>query len=229
MNIKILIIEDEHKIADVLNSYLVKEGYTVFLKSTAHEGLKCFYEENPDLIILDLMLPDLDGEDVCKKIRKLSNIPILILTAKVDECDVLNGFSIGADDYVTKPFSPKQVVARVNALLRRYKQLENDNSIIKYLDIKVDEKTYEVIADNKKVHLTPTEYKLFMCFIKNPKKVFTREELINNIFDFSFDGYDRVIDTHIKNIRHKLGPNGSNYIKTVHGVGYRLGGIEIND
>lgn len=225
MGKRILIIEDEIKIAEVLKAYLEKEGFEVFIEDNGVKGLKSFQENEPDIIMLDLMLPDLKGEDICKRIRQNSRIPILMLTAKVEEEDIINGFCIGADDYVTKPFSPKQVIARVKALLRRSNG-EVLSSKIVYKDLEMDDTKHEVKLNGILIDLTPTEYKILITLAKNVKKVFTRDELINLIFGIDYEGYDRVIDTHIKNLRHKLeeNPKEPKYIKTVRGLGYKFGG-----
>ncbi|KRQ86750.1 Alkaline phosphatase synthesis transcriptional regulatory protein PhoP [Caloramator mitchellensis] len=226
MGNRILIIEDEVKIAEVLRAYLEREGYEVLIEHDGINGLKSFEEMMPNLVILDLMLPDLKGEEVCKAIRRESKIPILMLTAKVEEGDILNGFNIGADDYVTKPFSPKQVVARVKALLRRANNEEILATEIRFDELEIDDTKHEVRFKGKDVILTPTEYKILITLAKNNKKVFTRDELINLIFGMDYDGYDRVIDTHIKNLRHKIeeNPKEPKFIKTVHGIGYKFGG-----
>ncbi|CCJ33028.1 MULTISPECIES: response regulator transcription factor [Caloramator] len=221
---KVLIIEDEYKIVDVLEAYLKKEGYIVFTEASGLKGLQAYLEKQPDIIILDLMLPDLTGEEVCKRIRKESKVPILMLTAKSMEEDILKGFDIGADDYVTKPFSPKEVVARVKALIKRSK--DEVLPLIIYEGLEIDCEGRRVKLNGEEIDLTPTEFKILINMAKNAKKVFTREELINNVFGMDYDGYDRSIDTHIKNLRHKLkeDPKYPKYIKTIRGLGYKFGG-----
>ncbi|WP_097026729.1 response regulator transcription factor [Clostridium peptidivorans] len=226
---KILIVDDEIKILEVLKSYLQKEEFEVHEAITGTEALEKFNELSPSLIVLDLMLPDLSGEEVCKSIRAVSRVPIIMLTAKVEEDSILNGFDIGADDYVTKPFSPKQLVARVMALLRRseedmgllsnYYSYNND-------ELTVDALTYEVKRDGEVVSLTSTELNILIAMIKYPNKVFTREELVCKALGEDFEGFDRVIDSHIKNLRRKIerDTRKPQYIKTVHGVGYKFGG-----
>jgi len=221
---KVLIIEDEYKIVDVLEAYLKMEGYIVFTEASGLKGLQAYLENQPDIIILDLMLPDLTGEEVCKRIRKESKVPILMLTAKAMEEDILKGFDIGADDYVTKPFSPKEVVARVKALIKRSK--DEVLPLIIYKGLEIDCEGCRVKLNGEEIDLTPTEFKILITMAKNAKKVFTREELINNVFGMDYDGYDRSIDTHIKNLRHKLkeDPKYPKYIKTIRGLGYKFGG-----
>jgi len=231
---KILVVDDEVKIVEVVKSYLENRGYLVYEAYNGREALERFERMNPALIVLDLMLPDISGEEICRILRKKSRAPIIMLTAKVEEEDILRGLNIGADDYVTKPFSPRQLVARVEAVLRRagdaliplsgFISFNNDELVI-------DTLKYEVRRDGKAVSLTPNEYKLLLTLAKYPDKTFTREELISIGLGEDFNGYDRTIDTHIKNIRQKIEPDPRNpkYIVTVHGVGYRLGGEKKGD
>lgn len=224
----ILVVDGEKNIINVVKSYLEESSYTVYTAFDGKQALVQFDEIFPSLVILDLILPDMSGEEVCTIIRKKSAVPIILLTAKVKEEDILNGFYIGADDYVTKPFSPKQLVARVTALLRRSTEepipLANRVSFNND-DLVVDTVKYEVKKDGELVKLTPSEYKLLMTLIKYSDKAFTREELITTALKESYCGYDRVVDTHIKNLRHKIetDPKLPEYILTVHGVGYRFG------
>jgi|GEM_PF-9161 len=226
---KILVVDDEAKIVEVVKSYLENRGYAVYEAYSGREALEKFGRLNPSLIVLDLMLPDISGEEVCRTLRKKSRVPIIMLTAKVEEEDILQGLNIGADDYVTKPFSPRQLVARVEAVLRRAcDALIPLSSVLSFNDgeLVIDTLKYEVKRDGKTVSLTPNEYKLLMTLAKYPDKTFTREELISIGLGEDFCGYDRTIDTHIKNIRQKIEPDPRNpkYILTVHGVGYRFGG-----
>lgn len=226
---KILVVDDEAKIAEVIKSYLEKSGYEVYTAFNGEQALALFAEIHPSLVVLDLMLPDLSGEDICRRLRKKSRVPIIMLTAKMEEQDILNGLDIGADDYVTKPFSPRQLVARVAALLRR---TEEDAAPLARVmsffdgDLEIDIQSYEVKKDGAIVNLTPNEFKMLTTLLKYPQKVFTREELIRTVIGEDFEGYDRIIDTHIKNLRQKLETDTRNprYILTVHGVGYRFGG-----
>lgn len=226
---KVLVVDDEPKIVEVVKSYLENSGYSVSQAFSGKEALEKFERVNPVLVILDLMLPDISGEEICRTIRKKSRVPIIMLTAKIEEEDILKGLDIGADDYMTKPFSPRQLVARAAAILRR---LDDEavplSSIASYnnFDLVVDTLKYEVKKSGVIVNLTPNEYKILMTMIKYPSKAFTREELIHMVFGDDFDGYDRTIDTHIKNLRQKIetDPKAPKYVLTVHGVGYRFGG-----
>lgn len=225
----ILVIDDEKMIRDVISSYLEKKGFSVFTAETGTEGLKIFASQTISFIILDLMLPDLSGEEICTRIRKQSRVPIIMLTAKTMEEDLLNGLRIGADDYLTKPFSLKELHARIEVILRRTREdlrplaekfQWNDG------DLAVDFEQRTVKKRNIAVSLTPIEWKILSAFIKYPQKVFTRDDLISIAFDMGFDRYDRVIDTHIKNLRKKIedDPKQPVYIRTVHGIGYQFRG-----
>ncbi len=226
---KILVVDDEIKIVEVVKSYLSHSGYDVYEAYNGKQVLDMFEKINPSLVILDLMLPDMTGEDICRQIRKQSRVPIIMLTAKVEEEDILKGLDIGADDYITKPFSPRQLVARVTALLRRASDdpvpLLNTVSFNDD-DLVVDNLSYDVRKGGNSVNLTPNEYKILLTMIKYPKKTFTREELICMALGENFDGFDRTVDTHIKNLRQKIetDPKSPKYILTVHGIGYRFGG-----
>ena len=231
---KILVVDDEVKIVEVVKSYLENRGYLVYEAYNGREALERFERMNPALIVLDLMLPDISGEEICRILRKKSRAPIIMLTAKVEEEDFLRGLNIGADDYVTKPFSPRRLVARVEAVLRRAGDaLIPLSGLISFNndELVIDTLKYEVRRDGKAVSLTPNEYKLLLTLAKYPDKTFTREELISIGLGEDFNGYDRTIDTHIKNIRQKIEPDPRNpkYIVTVHGVGYRLGGEKKGD
>jgi len=226
---RILVVDDEDKIVEVVRSYLENSGYTVFAAFSGSQALETYEKVNPTLIILDLMLPDVSGEEICRTIRKRSSVPIIMLTAKVEEEDVLKGLDIGADDYVIKPFSPRQLVARVGALLRRVSgdtvplsgvMTFNDGALV------IDKLKLEVRKGQNIINLTPIEYKLLSTMVKYPSKVFTRDELITLVFGDDFEGYDRTVDTHIKNLRQKIEDDSKKpqYILTVHGVGYRFGG-----
>lgn len=226
MRENILIVDDEFKILEVVKIYLEKEGYIVYTAGNGIDALKIFEKNNIDLLVLDLMLPDISGEEVCQKIRELSDVPIIMLTAKCDEDNILNGFNIGTDDYITKPFSPKQLVARVNAVLKRCGNLNENKLVFRNSDLIIDVDKVEVTKDNKIVNLTASEFKILLELARNPKKVFTRSELIDKVIGEENYVYDRIIDSHIKNIRAKIedGSNGNKYIITVHGIGYKFGG-----
>lgn len=226
---KILVVEDEPKIVQVVKSYLENSGYSVAEAYTGRQALEAFEKVSPALVVLDLMLPDISGEEVCTALRKKSRVPIIMLTAKIEEENILHGLDMGADDYVVKPFSPRQLVARVTAVLRRTE--DEAVPLANYLafydhDLVVEPLSHDVKKEGEPVNLTPIEYKLLMRMVQYPKKVFTREELIALALGDDFEGYDRVIDTHIKNLRQKIetDPKNPRYIITVHGVGYRFGG-----
>ncbi len=225
----ILVVDDEVKITEVVKSYLENSGYQVQCAYNGKQAMSLFEKLSPVLVILDLMLPDMTGEDVCRDIRKKSRVPIIMLTAKVEDKEIINGLGLGADDYLTKPFSPKQLVARVEAVMRRVSSEAiplasefsfNDGELI------IDGMRHEVRKNGEQLAFTPNEFKILMTMAKYPSKAFTREELIEIALGDDFDGFDRVIDTHIKNIRQKLGSDGRTprYILTVHGTGYKFGG-----
>lgn len=226
---KILVVDDEPKIVEVIRSYLEKEGYTVYIAFSGRQALDLFEKADPALIVLDLMLPDISGEEICKTLRKRSRIPVIMLTAKVEEKDILEGLGLGADDYVTKPFSPRQLVARVGAILRRSEtDLVPLSRIISFNndDLVIDPGSRQVKKTGEQVNLTPNEYDLLMALVKYPRRVFTRDELIGLVMGEDYEGYDRIIDTHIKNLRQKIETDHRHpdYVLTVHGVGYRFGG-----
>lgn len=226
---KILIVDDEYKIVEVIKSYLERDGFEVFTAFDGKSAVDIFEKVNPSLLILDLMLPDMDGEDVCKLIRRKSRVPIIMLSAKIEEASILNGFNIGSDDYVTKPFSPRQLIARVHALLRRTEEDSTPLSSISAFSnnyLIIDTMKHEVKKNGEVVNLTHSEYKILVTMLKYPQKAFTREELVCRALGDDYDGFDRVIDTHVKNLRQKIeiNPKSPQYILTVHGVGYKFGG-----
>lgn len=228
-NQTILVVDDEEKLVDVVASYCRSMGYDVVCAHSGNDALAQFARHMPSLVVLDLMLPDLSGEDVCRAIREKSQVPIIMLTAKSDEASILNGLALGSDDYVVKPFSPKQLMARITAVLRRSNSSTNETVTewcSKDGNVVVDDRSHEVRYQNNLVPLTPNEYRLLKTLIRNPNKAFTRDELIAIALNNEFDGYDRIIDTHFKNIRQKLEPNPKipKYILTVFGVGYKFGG-----
>lgn len=227
----ILVVEDEVNIAEVLKSYLEKEGFTVACAYDGQDALRLFDEISPALVLLDLMLPGLSGEEVCRAIRKRSRAPILMLTAKTEEEDILLGLDIGADDYVTKPFSPRQVIARVHALLRRTggeTSLTSGEHSYDGRALVIDTHRRAVYKGGAAAPLTPSEFSLLVTLAGRPERAFSREELIRFALPDDFEGFDRVIDTHMKNLRQKIEPDAKNprYILTVRGVGYRFGGEE---
>lgn len=227
----ILVVDDEAMIRESVSAYITKQGYHVFAAEDGIKALEIFQNHPIMFVILDLMLPGMSGEEICQAIRKQSRVPIIMLTAKTQEEDVLNGLNIGADDYVTKPFSVKQLYARMEAILRRttddLKPLAQKFSWYDN-DLQIDFAHNEVRKQGELLSLTPSEWKILSAMIKHPKKMFSRDNLIDLVFGPDFDGYDRVIDTHIKNLRKKVETDPKNpiYIKTVHGLGYKFGGDE---
>nr|WP_253297933.1 response regulator transcription factor [Paenibacillus sp. MSJ-34] len=221
-------VDDEENILHVIKAYLEKNNYIVYEADTGKGALHLFETLHPDLIVLDLMLPDISGEEVCRIVRKTSNIPILMLTAKSSEDDMINGLMIGADDYITKPFSPRELLARVISLLRRsnHSEQENNTSLMSFAQgrLTVDLERYEVKFQDEPVPLTPMEFKLLEILAKHPKRVFSRLELVNLSQGDTFEGFERTIDVHIKNIRHKINddPKHPEFIGTVFGVGYKF-------
>lgn len=227
---KILIVDDEKGIIEVLEAYLEREGYDIYTADNGIDALKKAKKETPDLMILDLMLPDISGEEVCRLVRKESDMPILMLTAKSAEEDRINGIVLGADDYVTKPFSPREVVVRVQAILRRVKKSEKIERLAfnrGQLVIDLDKK--EVLAGGRFINLTPIEYKLLTNMALNPGRVYSRMDLLEKIQDegMFYEGYERSVDTHIKNLRKKieLDSRQPSFILTVFGMGYKFGGV----
>jgi len=220
---KILIIEDESELVKVLRSYLEKAGFQVITALRGDSGLELWRREKPDLVILDLNLPGLDGLDIAREIRKKSNTPIIMLTARVEEADQLVGLEIGADDYITKPFSPRLVVARVRALLRRT-QSTSPSETIRVQDIEIDLEAHQVTRQGNPIELTPTEFNILVAMARNPGRVFSRLQLLESVQGIAYEGYERTIDTHVKILRAKLEPDPKNprYIETVFGVGYRF-------
>lgn len=219
----ILIVEDEEKIALLLKDYLENAGYHVTCAHNGSIAVSQVKRTNPNLILLDLMLPGMDGMDVCREVRKFSSVPIIMITAKVEEVDRLIGLELGADDYICKPFSPREVVARVKTVLRRI----NPEKISEKLSIgviTVDLETHQVIIDGQNLSLTPSEFGLLKSMISQPNKVFSRNELLNQVQGYDFDGYDRTIDTHIKNLRKKLKKKlpEEEIISAVYGTGYKF-------
>ncbi|WP_045518030.1 response regulator transcription factor [Neobacillus niacini] len=227
---KILLVDDEKRIIEVLEAYLEREGYEIHCADNGIDALKKAKTINPDLIILDLMLPDISGEEVCRLVRKESDVPILMLTAKSAEDDRINGIVMGADDYLTKPFSPREVVVRVQAILRRVKKTEKVERIeFNNKQLAIDLSKKEVIVKGQDVILTPIEYKLLTNMALNPGRVYSRMDLLEKIQDegMYYEGYERSVDTHIKNLRKKieLDARQPTLILTVFGMGYKFGGV----
>lgn len=226
MNENILIIEDEKKVSSVLKAYLEKEGYEVFSTTSGINGIEIFKQGNFKLIILDLMLPDIEGEEVCKIIREISDVYIFMLTANGDLSNRIEGLNIGADEYLVKPFSPRELTARVNALFRRIGGEEKEILSFNNGELKIDKIKRLVKIQEKDVKLTPNEFEILYTLASNKGKVFTREMLINSALGLDFEGFDRTVDVHIKNIRKKIEKDSRNpkYILTVTRVGYKFGG-----
>lgn len=220
----ILIIEDEPELVRVLRDYLVKAGFEVFTAYRGDTGLSTWEHKRPDLVILDLNLPGMDGLDVAREIRRKADTPIIMLTAREEETDELIGLELGADDYLTKPFSPRVVVARVRALLRRTKAGPAEPSVLRVADLEIQPDAHRVTRQGEPVDLTPTEFQLLVTLASQPGRVFTRLQLLEQIQGHAYAGYERTIDAHIKNLRSKLEPDPKHprYIETVFGVGYRF-------
>lgn len=218
----ILIADDEYNITQVLKSYLSNEGYNIFVANDGKQALSIFKEENIDLILLDLMMPYYSGEQVCSIIRKESRVPIIMLTAKVGDDNLVKGINLGADDYIEKPFSPKEVVAKIKAVLRRSKQDLLVSKPIKYGYLTFDFEKEILYKNSSIIELTPTERKIIFTMAKTPSRIYSRDDLIAYALNYDFDGYDRSIDTYIKSLRKKIEVDRKNpkYIKTKHGLGY---------
>jgi two-component system alkaline phosphatase synthesis response regulator PhoP len=221
----ILIIEDEPELVKVLRSYLEQAGFNVLTAYRGDSGLSTWEHKRPDLVILDLNLPGLDGLDVAREIRRKTQTPIIMLTARVEETDQLIGLELGADDYITKPFSPRIVVARVRALLRRSETAPSAPHILQAADLEIDLESHFVKRSGQLIDLTPTEFNLLATLVSQPGRVFSRLQLLEASQGNAFEGYERTIDAHIKNLRGKLeiNPRRPQYIETVFGVGYRFG------
>lgn len=220
----ILIIEDEPELVKVVRSYLEQAGFTVLSAGRGDTGLSTWEHKRPDLVILDLNLPGMDGLDVAREIRRKSQTPILMLTARVEETDQLIGLELGADDYVTKPFSPRVVVARVRALLRRAGTAPAAPNVLRAADLEIDLDAHIVTRAGEPVELTPTEFNLLTTLAGQTGRAFTRLQLLEASQGVSYEGYERTVDAHIKNLRAKLekDPKNPDYIETVFGVGYRF-------
>ena len=224
---KILMVDDEEVILEVLKAYFENESWDIIFATNGIDALKKAKEHEPDLIILDLMLPDISGEEVCRLIRKESDVPIIMLTAKSAEDDLIKGIVIGADDYVTKPFSPREVVVRAKAILRRMKKPAN-LLVFNNRSLMIDPLKKEVVIDEQVLTLTPIEYKLLFTMASFPGRVYSRSDLLEKVQEDGayFEGYERSIDTHIKNLRKKIETDSRHpeYILTVFGMGYKFGG-----
>ena len=222
----ILVVDDEPQIVELLRSYLERDGFTVKHAPDGEKALEVLRQTPPDLVLLDVMLPRLDGREVCKRIRADGTTPIIMLTARDEETDKLLGLELGADDYITKPFSPREVVARVRAVLRRGSR--EGTSVIHAGDLTIDLRGHEVTLAERQLDLTPTEFRLLETLASHPNQVFTRMQLIDRVQGHAFEGYERTVDAHIKNLRSKVEPDPRmpRYIVTVYGVGYKFAGGE---
>lgn len=220
----ILIVEDENDLVKILRSYLEAAGYTVLSASRGDQGLAMWEKQHPDLILLDLNLPGLDGLDVARAIRRKDETPIIMLTARVEETDRLIGLELGADDYMAKPYSPREVVARVRAVLRRSGPIKTVTAVLRIADLTIDLDEHTVTRGETLIELTPTEFSLLAAMVDQPGRVFNRLQLLEAVQGTAFEGYERTIDAHIKNLRAKLevDPKEPRYIETVFGVGYRM-------
>ena len=216
---KILVIEDEKNIQNIIKEFLESAKYEVNTADDGLEGIHFIQNNNYDLILLDIMMPKIDGFVVCEMIRKNSNVPIIILTALTDEESQLKGFDKLADDYITKPFSMPVVLKHIEAILRRTENINKKVDVLKYKNISLNIENYDVFVDNKKVALTYREFEILKLLLENQGKVFTRDNILNSIWNYDYFGDDKIVNTHIKNIRKKL---GYDYIETIRGVGYRI-------
>lgn len=220
---KILIVDDDENICELLTLYLEKEGYQVICSHDGQEALEVFKEENPDLIILDIMLPGMDGKEVCRHIKRNSDVPILMLSAKAETFDKVLCLELGADDYVVKPFEAKELIARVKAIIRRTKGKDNGYADIKFTDLLISKNTYNVMLRDKMIELPPKEFELLYLLASNPNAVYTRDMLLEKIWGFDFFGDSRTVDVHIKRLRERIIlPDVNWQLKTVWGVGYKF-------
>lgn len=220
----VLLIEDETELARVAHSYLEKAGFRVILASRGDTGLSLFRQHKPDLVLLDLNLPGMDGLDVAREIRRQSDVPLIMVTARVEETDRLIGLELGADDYIVKPYSVRELVARVRAVLRRFNRSSGGSQILREGNLEVDLDTHTVKRGDEEIFLTPTEFQLLSTLMAQPGRVFTRLQLLEAIQGVAYEGYERTIDAHIKNLRAKIeeDPRHPHYVETVFGVGYRF-------
>lgn len=219
--LKILVVDDESRMRKLVRDFLVKSGYDVLEAGDGEEALELFYEyKDIALIVLDVMMPKLDGWQVCKEIRGVSKVPVIMLTARADETDELQGFRLGVDEYITKPFSPKILVARIEAILRRSGQLEKEE-IIDCGDIVIDKAAHRVTIDGREIELSYKEFELLTYFAENRGIALSREKILNNVWNYDYFGDARTIDTHVKKLRSKMGEKGD-LIKTIWGMGYKL-------
>jgi len=220
----VLIVDDEPKIIQIARDYLERAAFRVLAAGDGKSALDLLSEKKPDLVVLDLNLPGMDGLDVCRSIRAESGVPIIMLTARSDEIDRLIGLELGADDYIVKPFSPRELVARVRAVLRRIQGETRQSGLLRALDLEIDLPGHRVRRAGETLSLTRTEFELLSLLARHPGQAFSRSQLLDRLHGYIYDGYDRSIDAHIKNLRRKLEPHPAHprYIETVYGVGYRF-------
>jgi len=224
---KILVVDDEKKIVEILKGYLEREGYQVITAYDGRAALDLARSHAPDLIILDLMLPEVSGWDVCRELRRKSDVPIIMLTARDDTTDKIIGLELGADDYVTKPFDPKEVISRVRAVLRRSEGKSVAKAVLNVGDITIDTEKRIVRRGDSNIELTHIEFEIIRVLAENPGRVYSRMQLLDRVQGDAYEGYERTIDSHIKNLRRKLelDPEHPRYVITVYGVGYKLGDV----
>ena len=224
MNELLLLVDDELEIVKLARDYLVRAGFRVISTGDGNQALAMARHERPDLIVLDLMLPGMDGLDVCRTLRRDSEVPIIMLTARVEEADRLIGLELGADDYITKPFSPRELVARVRTVLRRAGGVVRQPGKLRIGDLEIDLEGHHAVRAGKTLELSPIEFNLLEILARHPGIVFTRAQLLDRLHGFAIEGYERSIDAHVKNLRHKLEPDPAEprYILTIYGVGYKF-------
>lgn len=218
---KVLVVDDDVNISDLIEIYLVKEGYKVYKAHNGREALKIFNEKQVDLVILDIMMPEMDGYETLKEIRKTSQVSVVMLTAKGETFDKVLGLELGADDYIVKPFEPKELVARIRAVLRRYKP-QTQKRTIEFADLSIDADSFLVNYRGNNIEMPPKEFELLYFLASNPNKVYTRDQLLYEVWGYDYPGDSRTVDVHVKRIREKLGDHNEWSIKTVWGVGYKF-------
>lgn len=218
---KVLVVDDDVNICNLIEIYVQKEGYKVFIAHSGSDAIKIFNEKQVDLILLDIMMPVLDGYDVLREIRKTSQIPVIMLTAKGETFDKVLGLELGADDYIVKPFEPKELIARIRAVLRRYKPQTNKR-IVEFTDLIIDADSYLVNFKGKDIEMPPKEFELLFYLASNPNRVYTRDQLLYEVWGYDYPGDSRTVDVHVKRIREKITEHSEWQIKTVWGVGYKF-------
>ncbi len=222
----ILVVEDQKSISDVVSKYIENEGYECDVASNGIEALELFGQSKYDMIVLDVMMPGIDGFEVLENIRQFSNVPVIMLTARLDESDKIRGFDLGADDYVIKPFSARELMRRIHAVLKRVNPTAGASQLLVYKNIKLDQKAMTAYKDGEAIDLTTAEYKLLLTFLKHTGQVLTREQIIEQAYGEAYEGYDRSVDSYIKRLRQKIenDPKNPELLVTKYGAGYRFGG-----